>query len=75
MPTGIWCKWTPGKSQVRKSESRHEVLEGRAGLFYEVVTNDPAMHSKTPGEDQIYLAAYFGSEVSSVAVAAADSRS
>jgi len=40
----------------------HEALDGRAAWFYEAVTNDPAMQSKTPGKDQIYLAAYFDSK-------------
>jgi len=36
----------------------YDALDGRAAWFYEAVTNDPAMQSKTPGKDQIYLAAY-----------------
>jgi hypothetical protein len=36
----------------------YEALDGRAAWFYEAVTNDPAMQSKTPGKDQIYLGAY-----------------
>ena len=40
----------------------YESLDGRAAWFYEAVTNDPAMQSKTPGKDQIYLAAYVDSE-------------
>jgi hypothetical protein len=40
----------------------YDALDGRAAWFYEAVTNDPAMQSKTPGKDQIYLAAYFDSD-------------
>lgn len=40
----------------------YDSLDGRAAWFYEAVTNDPAMQSKTPGEGQIYLAAYFDSD-------------
>lgn len=36
----------------------YDALDGRAAWFYEAVTNDPAMQSTTPGEDQIYLGAY-----------------
>jgi len=40
----------------------YDAIDGRAAWFYEAVTNDPAMQSKTPGKDQIYLAAYFDSD-------------
>ncbi len=40
----------------------YDALDGRAAWFYEAVTNDPAMQSKTPGKDQIYLAAYHDSD-------------
>ncbi|MBN8431671.1 DUF1254 domain-containing protein [Microbulbifer salipaludis] len=40
----------------------YDSLDGRAAWFYEAVTNDPAMQSKTPGKDQIYLAAYKDSD-------------
>jgi hypothetical protein len=40
----------------------YDALDGRAAWFYEAVTNDPAMQSKTPGKDQIYLAAYKDSD-------------
>ena len=40
----------------------YDALDGRAAWFYEAVTNDPAMQSKTPGKDQIYLVAYKDSD-------------
>jgi hypothetical protein len=39
-----------------------DALDGRAAWFYDALSNDPAMQSKTPGEDQIYLAAYMDSD-------------
>lgn len=45
-------------SPVDQRWENYEALDGRAAWFYEAVTNDPAMQSKTPGKDQIYLAAY-----------------
>jgi hypothetical protein len=35
-----------------------DALDGRAAWFYEALSNDLALQSKTPGTDQIYLAAY-----------------
>lgn len=40
----------------------YEALDGRAAWFYEAVTNDTAMQSKTPGKDQIYLGSYRDSD-------------
>lgn len=40
----------------------YDALDGRAAWFYEAVTNDKAMFSRTPGKDQIYLASYRDSD-------------
>jgi hypothetical protein len=45
-------------SPVDQRWETYDALDGRAAWFYEAVTNDPAMQSKTPGKDQIYLASY-----------------
>jgi len=45
-------------SPVDQRWENYEALDGRAAWFYEAVTNDAAMQSKTPGKDQIYLGSY-----------------
>lgn len=45
-------------SPVDQRWENYEALDGRAAWFYEAVTNDTAMQSKTPGQGQIYLATY-----------------
>ncbi len=45
-------------SPVDQRWEHYEALDGRAGWFYEAVTNDVAMQSDRPGFGQIYLASY-----------------
>lgn len=45
-------------SPVDQRWEHYDALDGRAAWFYEAVTNDAAMQSRTPGKDQIYLGSY-----------------
>lgn len=49
-------------SPVDQRWENYDALDGRAAWFYEAVTNDAAMQSKTPSKGQIYLATYRDSD-------------
>lgn len=49
-------------SPVDQRWENYDALDGRAAWFYEAVTNDTAMQSKTPGQGQIYLGTYRDSD-------------
>ena len=49
-------------SPVDQRWDDYDALDGRAAWFYEAVTNDSAMQSRTPGQGQIYLATYRDSD-------------